>query len=146
MDELSHQREVKPSNFLLVVSDHFICTLIFTVWPSNNDMFLNRHTDPIGKPICYVETTGHFFTLRCEAKHGTSCYFYMNNQSSHFKSHEFRNGGCLARASKEEMQKQSGNSITASVTCEVELLVEGVGSVKSVTKSDSIHILMNGED
>ena len=109
-------------------------------------VLLNRHTDPIGKPTCYVETAGRFFTLQCEAKDGTTCYFYMNNQSTHFKSHEFKNGGCLTRASKEEMKKQSGNSITASVTCEVELLVEGVGSVKSVTKSDSIHILMNGED
>ncbi|XP_036833092.1 uncharacterized protein LOC110518653 isoform X1 [Oncorhynchus mykiss] len=87
--------------------------------------------DPIGKPIVQVLKIGNYLNLRCEAKAGTSCYFYLNNGDSHFKKRPYKDNVCVGRVAEEELQRKRSSAGEIFITCAVELVVEGEDTVTS---------------
>ncbi|XP_071011441.1 uncharacterized protein [Oncorhynchus clarkii lewisi] len=87
--------------------------------------------DPIGKPIFQVLKIGNYLNLRCEAKAGTSCYFYLNNGDSHFKKRTYKDNVCVGRVAEEELQRKSSSAGEIFITCAVELVVEGEDTMTS---------------
>ncbi|XP_029565370.1 uncharacterized protein LOC115159618 isoform X3 [Salmo trutta] len=87
--------------------------------------------DPIGKPSVHVEKIGNYLNLRCEAKAGTSCYFYLNNGDSHFKKLPYNDNVCVGRVAEEELQRKRSSAGEIFITCAVELVVEGEDTVTS---------------
>nr|XP_029514883.1 uncharacterized protein LOC115128888 isoform X1 [Oncorhynchus nerka]XP_029514884.1 uncharacterized protein LOC115128888 isoform X1 [Oncorhynchus nerka]XP_029514885.1 uncharacterized protein LOC115128888 isoform X1 [Oncorhynchus nerka]XP_029514887.1 uncharacterized protein LOC115128888 isoform X1 [Oncorhynchus nerka] len=87
--------------------------------------------DPIGKPSVHVLKIGKYLNLRCKAKAGTSCYFYLNNGDSHFKKLPYKDNVCLGRVAEEELQRKRSSAGEIFITCAVELVVEGEDTVTS---------------
>ncbi|KAM9518787.1 uncharacterized protein ACWYII_045052 isoform 1-T2 [Salvelinus alpinus] len=87
--------------------------------------------DPIGKPRVNVEKIVNYLNLRCEAKAGTSCYFYLNNGDSHFKKQPYKDNVCVGRVAEEELQRKRSSAGEIFITCTVELVVEGEDTVTS---------------
>ncbi|KAM9518040.1 uncharacterized protein ACWYII_044732 isoform 1-T1 [Salvelinus alpinus] len=87
--------------------------------------------DPIGKPRVHVEKIVNYLNLRCEAKAGTSCYFYLNNGDSHFKKQPYKDNVCVGRVAEEELQRKRSSAGEIFITCTVELVVEGENTVTS---------------
>ncbi|XP_029565389.1 uncharacterized protein LOC115159624 isoform X1 [Salmo trutta] len=89
-------------------------------------------SDSIGIPRIFVENTGTYLSLRCEAKHaGTSCYYYLNNSDSPFKSQPYKDNVCVGRVAEEELQRKRSSAGEIFITCAVELVMEGENTVKS---------------
>ncbi|XP_045081349.1 uncharacterized protein LOC121583332 [Coregonus clupeaformis] len=88
-------------------------------------------SDPIGKPSVHVEKIGNYLNLRCEAKAGTSCYFYQNNGDLHFKKRPYKDNVCVGRVAEEELQRKRSSAGEIFITCAVELVVEGEDTVTS---------------
>ncbi|XP_071206770.1 uncharacterized protein [Salvelinus alpinus] len=87
--------------------------------------------DPIGKPRVNVEKIVNYLNLRCEAKAGTSCYFYLNNGDSHFKKQLYKDNVCVGRVAAEELHRKRSSAGEIFITCAVELVVEGEDTVTS---------------
>ncbi|XP_029565373.1 uncharacterized protein LOC115159619 isoform X2 [Salmo trutta] len=87
--------------------------------------------DPIRKPRVHVEKIGNYLNLRCEAKAGTSCYFYLNNGDSHFNKQPYKDNVCVGRVAEEELQRKRSSAGEIFITCAVELVVEGEDTVTS---------------
>ncbi|XP_045569817.1 uncharacterized protein isoform X1 [Salmo salar] len=98
--------------------------------------------DPIRKPSVHVEKIGNYLNLRCEAKAGTSCYFYLNNGDSNFKKLPLIDNVCVGRVAEEEMQRKRSSAEEIFITCSVELLVEGEDTVTS-QRSESLGITID---
>ncbi|XP_029565383.1 uncharacterized protein LOC115159620 isoform X2 [Salmo trutta] len=99
--------------------------------------------DPIGKPSVHVEKIGNYLNLRCEAKAGTSCYFYLNNGDSHFKKLPYKDNVCVGRVAEEELQRKRSSAGEIFITCAVELVVEGEDTVTS-QHSEPLGITIDG--
>nr|XP_046224174.1 uncharacterized protein LOC124047890 isoform X2 [Oncorhynchus gorbuscha] len=100
-------------------------------------------SDPIGKPSVHVLKIGKYLTVRCEAKAGTSCYFYLNNGDSHFKKLPYKDVVCLGRVAEEELQRKRSSAGEIFITCAVELVVEGEDTVTS-QHSEPLGITIDG--
>ncbi|XP_045547642.1 uncharacterized protein isoform X2 [Salmo salar] len=100
-------------------------------------------SDPIGKPSVHVEKTGNYLNLRCDAKAGTSCYFYLNNGDSNFKKLPFVENVCVGRVAEEELQRKSSSAEEIFIICAVELVVEGEDTVTS-QHSEPLGITIDG--
>ncbi|CAB1318605.1 unnamed protein product, partial [Coregonus sp. 'balchen'] len=100
-------------------------------------------SDPIGKPSVHVEKIGNYLNLRCEAKAGTSCYFYQNNGDLHFKKLPYKDYVCVGRVAEEELQRKRSSAGEIFITCAVELVVEGEDTVTS-QRSEPLGITING--
>ncbi|XP_029565381.1 uncharacterized protein LOC115159619 isoform X9 [Salmo trutta] len=87
--------------------------------------------DPIGMPSVHVEKIRNYLNLRCEAKAGTSCYFYLNNGDSHFNKQPYKDNVCVGRVAEEELQRKRSSAGEIFITCAVELVVEGEDTVTS---------------
>ncbi|XP_045547551.1 uncharacterized protein isoform X1 [Salmo salar] len=87
--------------------------------------------DPIEMPSVHVEKIGNYLNLRCEAKAGTSCYFYLNNGYSHFNKQPYKDNVCVGRVAEEELQRKRSSAGEIFITCAVELVVEGEDTVTS---------------
>lgn len=107
--------------------------------------FHNLQTDPIGKPIVQVLKIGNYLNLRCEAKAGTSCYFYLNNGDSHFKKLPYKDNVCVGRVAEEELQRKRSSAGEIFITCAVELVVEGEDTMTS-QHSEPLGITIDGEE
>ncbi|XP_045569824.1 uncharacterized protein isoform X2 [Salmo salar] len=99
--------------------------------------------DPIGKPSVHVEKIRNYLNLRCEAKAGTSCYFYLNNGDSNFKKLPFIDNVCVGRVAEEELQRKRSSAGEIFITCAVELVVEGEDTVTS-QHSEPLGITIDG--
>ncbi|XP_055731714.1 uncharacterized protein LOC129819186 [Salvelinus fontinalis] len=99
--------------------------------------------DPIGKPRVNVEKIVNYLNLRCEAKAGTSCYFYLNNGDSHFKKQPYKDNVCVGRVAEEELQRKRSSAGEIFITCAVELVVEGEDTVTS-QHSEPLGITIDG--
>ncbi|XP_045569814.1 uncharacterized protein isoform X2 [Salmo salar] len=100
-------------------------------------------SDPIGKPSVHVEKTGNYLNLRCDAKAGTSCYFYLNNGDSNLKKLPFVENVCVGRVAEEELQRKSSSAEEIFIICAVELVVEGEDTVTS-QHSEPLGITIDG--
>ncbi|XP_031659184.1 uncharacterized protein LOC109868737 isoform X1 [Oncorhynchus kisutch] len=99
--------------------------------------------DPIGKPSVHVFKIGKYLNLRCEAKAGTSCYFYLNIGDSHFKKLPYKDNVCLGRVAEEELLRKKSSAGEIFITCAVELVVEGEDTVTS-QHSEPLGITIDG--
>ncbi|XP_029565386.1 uncharacterized protein LOC115159621 isoform X2 [Salmo trutta] len=99
--------------------------------------------DPIGMPSVHVEKTGNYLNLRCEAKAGTSCYFFLNNGDSNFNKRPFIDNVCVGRVAEEELQRKRSSAGEIFITCAVELVVEGEDTVSS-QHSEPLGITIDG--
>ncbi|XP_055730216.1 uncharacterized protein LOC129818397 isoform X2 [Salvelinus fontinalis] len=101
-------------------------------------------SDPIGKPSVDVEQRGKYLNLRCEAQHGTSCYFYLNNGDLHFKKQPYKDNVCVGRVAQEELLTMRKRSSPGEIfiTCSVEMVIKG----NSVTSqhSEPLSITVDG--
>lgn len=88
---------------------------------------------------------GKYLNLRCEAKAGTSCYFYLNNGDSHFKKLPYKDNVCVGRVAEEELQRKRSSAGEIFITCAVELVVEGEDTVTS-QHSEPLGITIDGEE
>ncbi|XP_045569819.1 uncharacterized protein isoform X3 [Salmo salar] len=100
-------------------------------------------SDPIGKPSVHVEKIGNYLNLRCEAKAGTSCYFYLKNGDSHFKKLPYKDNVCVGRVAEEELQRKRSSAGEIFITCAVELVIEGEDTVTS-EHSEPLGITIDG--
>ncbi|XP_045547552.1 uncharacterized protein isoform X2 [Salmo salar] len=99
--------------------------------------------DPIEMPSVHVEKIGNYLNLRCEAKAGTSCYFYLNNGYSHFNKQPYKDNVCVGRVAEEELQRKRSSAGEIFITCAVELVVEGEDTVTS-QHSEPLGITIDG--
>lgn len=88
---------------------------------------------------------GKYLNLRCEAKAGTSCYFYLNIGDSHFKKLPYKDNVCVGRVAEEELQRKRSSAGEIFITCAVELVVEGEDTVTS-QHSEPLGITIDGEE
>ena len=107
-------------------------------------------TDPIGIPKIQVKNTdGDFWTLRCVAKAGKLCNFYINNSEELIKETQFQGSVCVERVSKEVLWKERMmSSGVVSFSCEVKLEVRDEGSGSSswaVRRSKPYNFTEKGE-
>jgi hypothetical protein len=102
-------------------------------------------SDSIGIPWIFVENTGTHLSLRCEAKHaGTSCYYYLNNTESPFKSQPYKDNVCVGKVSGKDLLRKRSSAGEIFITCAVELVVEGGDTVTS-QHSEPFKIAIDGE-
>ncbi|XP_064799876.1 uncharacterized protein LOC135518655 [Oncorhynchus masou masou] len=89
-------------------------------------------SDSIGIPRIFVENTGTYLSLRCEAKHaGTSCYYYLNNSESPFKSQPYKDNVCVGKVLEKDLLRKRSSAGEIFITCAVELVLEGEDTVTS---------------
>ncbi|XP_023838989.1 uncharacterized protein [Salvelinus sp. IW2-2015] len=100
--------------------------------PTFSDAQRLHVSDSIGIPRIFVENTGTYLSLRCEAKHaGTSCYYYLNNSDFPFKSQPYKDNVCVGRVAEKDLLRKRSSAGEVFITCAVELVMEGEDTVKS---------------
>ncbi|XP_015199897.2 uncharacterized protein [Lepisosteus oculatus] len=88
---------------------------------------------------------GDDISIRCGAKRGIRCHFYMNRSEVPFRSVPYRQeyGQCHLSLSVEELvgDRDFGNSIEVSLSCAVELQMDGQLNISQHSKAEKVTVI-----